>query len=91
MKNLAAASAAPRIITAKVVMGAVQPKKGSIRLNADKSEKNPITDNIYISRTKLAFLGLPEGHVPTEVRVTVEVLKTAEESTIEVPAAEAKA
>jgi hypothetical protein len=91
MKNTAAASVAPRIITAKVEMGAVQPKKGSVRLNASKAEKNPITDNIYISRTKLAFLGLPEGHVPTKVRVTVEVLESAVESTIEAPAAEAKA
>jgi hypothetical protein len=83
MSTAAATASKTKAVSAKVELSGVQPKKGSVRLNAGADQgKNPIVTNVYLDRTRLAFMGVPEGHVPTKIRVHIDVLETAPESSI---------
>jgi hypothetical protein len=86
MSTAAATKPSTKAMSSKVELTGVQPKKGSVRLNAGADQgKNPIVTNLYLDRTRLAFMGVPENHVPTKVRVHIDILETAEESSIPAP------
>jgi ribosomal protein S19E (S16A) len=70
--------------SASVILDAVKPCKGSVRLKQGaNAEKNPILTDVYLLRANAAIARkLPEGHVPTKVRVTVDVLESMPESSI---------
>lgn len=64
----------PKFITSTQEFTAVRGTKGTFRLDAADKDSS-LMQALYLMRGPLKAAGLPEGRVPSKVRVTVEVVK----------------